>query len=166
MPAPKRRVLVVALGLGFVLTLYWSGLLSPRPAPRYTVTDLGVLPGCASSRGNAVNSRGEVAGSATLMGSGDERAFLFQGGKLTSLGVLPGGSGSRAWAINSVGDVTGGASLPTGNHAFLYSGGKMHDLGTLPGFHDSAGVGINDRGQIVGQGQHHGQERAFLLTPK
>jgi probable HAF family extracellular repeat protein len=25
--------------------------------------------------------------------------------------------------------------------------------------------GINDRGQIVGQGQHHGQERAFLLTP-
>jgi probable HAF family extracellular repeat protein len=25
--------------------------------------------------------------------------------------------------------------------------------------------GINDHGQIVGYGLHHGQERAFLLTP-
>ncbi len=151
MPVPKRRRLAaIFLGLAAVLIVSLSGLLSPRPAPRYTVTDLGVLPGYASSRGNAVNNRGEVAGSATLTGSGDERAFLFQGGRLTSLGVLPGGSGSTARAINSQGDVTGVASLPTGNHAFLYSQGKMQDLGTLPGFHDSAGAGINDRGEVVG----------------
>lgn len=148
MSIPKRRVLA-ALGLAVILTVSLSGLLSPRPAPRYTVTDLGVLPGCASSRGNAVNSRGEVAGSAAVTGSGDERAFLFQGGRLTSLGVLPGGSGSTARAINAHGDVTGVASLPMGNHAFLYSGGKMRDLGVVPGFHDSAGVGINDRGEVA-----------------
>jgi len=151
MPAPRDRrpFLALALGLAVILTVSLSGWLSPRPAPRYTVTDLGVLPGCASSRGNAVNSRGEVAGSATLTGSGDERAFLFQGGRLTRLGVLPGGSGSTARAINSQGDVTGVASLPTGNHAFLYSRGKMRDLGVVPGFHDSAGAGINDRGEVA-----------------
>ena len=53
--------------------------------------------------------------------------------------------------------------------AFLYRRGRMIDLNDLiPVNADwilEEASGINDRGQIVGLGQHHGQERAFLLTP-
>lgn len=145
MPAPTfRRRLLAALGLGLVLTLYWSGLLSPRPAPRYTVTDLGVLPGDTESGVSALNSRGVAAG---FSHGAVTRACVLGDGQVTSLGVLPGESEARG--INSQGELTGLAWLPTGTHAFLYSGGKMRDLGTLPGFHDSAGAGINDRGEVV-----------------
>jgi len=146
MPIPKRRVLVVALGLAVILTLYWSGLLSPRPAPRYTVTDLGVLPGDTSSRANAVNSRGEAVGYSYGV---SKRACVFGGGQVTSLGILPGGSDSDAQGINSQGEVTGTVGFPATRHAFLDSGGRITDIGTLPGFHESEGMGINDRGDVA-----------------
>ena len=151
MSTPRRRRLLsaAALGLVVIFTLFLSGLLSPRPTPRYAVTDLGVLPGYAVSRATAVNSKGDVAGSMDPLGGGDTRAYLYQNGRMTSLGALPGGSGSRARGMNSAGDVTGVASLPTGKHAFLYSGGRMRDLGTLPGFQDSTGVGVNDWGEVA-----------------
>ncbi len=143
----RRPLQAAALGLAVVLTLFLSGLLSPRPAPRYTVTDLGVLPGYKESGADAVNSRGEVAGSVSGTST---RAVIFRDGRLTDLGVLPGGSYSGAGGMNSVGDVTGVVFLPNGGkRAFLYSGGRMRDLGTLPGFHDSAGVGINGRGEVA-----------------
>ena len=149
-PLKHRRPLqAAAFGLAVISTLAFSGLLSPRPIPRYAVTDLGVLPGYASSRANAVNSRGGVVGSIDPLGGDDARAYLYQNGRMTSLGALPGGSRSDARGINSRGEVTGRAWLPTGNHAFVYSGGKMRDLGTLPGFHDSTGVGINDWGEVA-----------------
>lgn len=151
MSTPRRRRLLsaAALSLVVIFTLFLSGLLSPRPTPRYAVTDLGVLPGYAVSRATAVNSKGDVAGSMDPLGGGDTRAYLYQNGRMTSLGALPGGSGSRARGMNSAGDVTGVASLPTGKHAFLYSGGRMRDLGTLPGFQDSTGVGVNDWGEVA-----------------
>jgi probable HAF family extracellular repeat protein len=157
MPAPtfRRRLSTAALGLGFLLTLYGSGLLSPRPAPRYAVTDLGVLPGYAASDAAAVNSRGDVVGSATPKRSGGSwastggRAYLSTGGTLTDLGTLPGTGGSIAEGINAQDEVTGSADFPASCHAFLYSKGRMRDLGTLPGFHDSTGVGINDRGEVA-----------------
>jgi hypothetical protein len=43
MSAPKRRVFTLILGLAVVLALLLPSL-RPRPTPRYTVTDLGVLP--------------------------------------------------------------------------------------------------------------------------
>jgi len=151
MPAPKRRRLAaILLGLAVILTLYWSGLLSPQPAPRYTVTDLGVLPGCASSRGNAVNTQGDVAGTATQHGFGGGRSYLYRGGRLMDIGLVAGAGDSNAQGINSHDEITGVAWLPTGYHAFLYSGGKMRDLGTPRGFTDSEGRAINDRGEIVG----------------
>lgn len=142
----RRPLQAVALGLGFLFTLYWSGMLSPRPAPRYTVTDLGVLPGYTTSSAGAINSRGEVAGSISGTSS---RAVIFRDGKLTDLGVLPGGSDSEARGMNSAGDVTGVATLPAGKRAFVYSGGRMRDLGTPPGYTDSTGVGVSDRVEVV-----------------
>ena len=143
----KRRLLAAAFGLAAILIVCLSGLLSPRPAPRYTVTDLGVLPGDTESGATALNSRGESAG---FSHGAVTRACVFGDGRVTSLGVLPGGSESHASGINSQGEVTGIAWLPTGRHAFLYSGGKMRDLGTLSGFTDSEGTGINDQGEVVG----------------
>ena len=158
MPAPtrRRRLLAAALGLGFVLTLYWSGALSPRPAPRYAVTDLGVLPGYAASDAAAVNSRGDVIGSATPKRPGGSwagtggRAYLSHGGILTDLGALPGTGGSSAQGINAQSEVTGSADFPASRHAFLYSKGRMRDLGTLPGYTDSQGAAINDTGEVAG----------------
>ena len=148
MPPPRYRrpLQAAALSLGFLFTLYWSGLLSPWPAPRYTVTDLGVLPGDTESSATAINSGGVAVGFSQGTSKG---ACIFAGGKVMSLGTLPGASGSSARALNSTGDVTGVITLPTGDHAFVYSGGRMRDLGTLPGFRDSAGVGINDQGEVA-----------------
>lgn len=53
--------------------------------------------------------------------------------------------------------------------AFVCKDGRMQDLGELiPKNSDwtlEQASSINDSGQIVGKGFHHGQERAFLLTP-
>ncbi len=150
MPISKRRLAAAALGLAVILVVFLSGLLSPRPAPRYTVTDLGVLPGYGDSHASAVNSRGDVAGSVSGPGSGHDQACLFQGGKLTNIGTLPGANGSSARGINAQGEITGEAEFPAAHHAFLYSKGKMQDLGTLPGFTDSKGVAINNQGEVTG----------------
>lgn len=166
MPISKRRLAAAALGLAVILTVFASGLLSPRPAPRYTVTDLGVLPGYGDSHANAVNSRGDVAGSVSGP-AGHDQACLYQGGKLISLGTLPGANGSWARGINAQGEITGEAEFPAAHHAFLYSKGKMQDLGTLPGFTDSRGVAINDRGEVTGSLMNlmgSAQRHAFLYS--
>ena len=169
MSTPRRRrpLQAVALSLVVIFTLFLSGLLSPRPTPRYAVTDLGVLPGDTESSATAINSRDVAVDSSQGASKG---ACLFVDGRVMSLGTLPGGSESGARALNSAGDVAGVAILPTGDHAFVYSGGKMQDLNDLI----SKGAdwileeahSINDRGQIVGKGLHGGRERGFLLTPR
>ena len=145
----RRPLQMAALGLASVLALGLSGVLSPRPAPRYTVTDLGVLPGYGESSADAINSQGEVAVTVSKPGSGRGQACVYWQGRLTSLGALPNAAESAAHDINGAGDVTGVATLPSGNRAFLYSGGKMRDLGTPPGFQNSTGMGINERGEVA-----------------
>ncbi len=176
MPHPRRTrflALFAALALGTVALTLWVN----RPAPpRYTVTDLGVLPGYARIWAVAVNSRGDVvcsAGNAGNAGAGTERACVYRGGRLVDLGVPPGFTDSVARGMNSRGEVTGYADLPASlqtsrygrgkrsgfalparatatHHASLYSQGKMQDLGTLPGSTDSTGESINDQGEIAG----------------
>ena len=88
-PLKHRRPLqAAAFGLAVISTLAFSGLFTRQPAPRYTVTDLGVLPGHAVSQAVAVNSRGDVVGSADPLGSGSEQAYLYQGGKMQDLNNL------------------------------------------------------------------------------
>ncbi len=144
----RRPLQMAALGLASVLALGLSGVLSPRPAPRYTVTDLGVLPGYSISSASALNSQGEAAVTASGPGPVRRQACLYRGGRLTGLGVVPGGSDAQG--INAAGDVAGVTGLPGSRRAFLYHGGKMRGLGTLPGFADCEGVGVNDQGEVVG----------------
>lgn len=97
----------------------------------------------------AINTSGQVAGSASFDGS-TTHAALYSEFQLTDLGTL-GGDFSEAVAINPSGEVVGNSTLANGlTHATLWSHGQIIDLGTLPGGATSYATGINDAGQITG----------------
>jgi probable HAF family extracellular repeat protein len=140
---------------------------------------LGALPGGASSASAWISANGLVAGTSQngeidplLPGQPEQRAVLWQQGKIANLGVLKeGGYESGAAAVNSAGQVTGWATntisdpfsiavisntyfpyepvIPYQTRAFLWQNGVMQDLGTLGG-PDAFPVGMNERGQVIG----------------
>jgi probable HAF family extracellular repeat protein len=128
-------------------------------AQRYTITDLGILPGNTppsgdTSVGYAVNLFGQVTGYALVPGPclyECMHAFLYSNGVMHDLGTLPGGRFSVGNGINNQVEVTGFSEVAGGNsHAFLYSEGTMHDLGTFPEGTKSYGFAINQSGQVTG----------------
>jgi probable HAF family extracellular repeat protein len=139
------------------LTLMLLGLTLLPPAvtaqTAYTLTILPTLGG-PSNRADAINDRGEIAGSSDLA-DGSTHAFLYSGGTVKDLGTL-GGSNSAAIGLNNLGAVVGSAD--TGQdafttHAFVYRNSHMQDLGVLavnPYSNYSQANSINDLGQIVG----------------
>jgi probable HAF family extracellular repeat protein len=142
-------------------------------AQRYTVTDLGALPGPTfpSSTGNGINRSGQVTGSSNVAGSCSPvctHAFLYSQGNMLDLGTLPGGSTSAGNGINNGrpgtrweedqgrergkhAQVVGYSETTGGNfHAFLYSHHFMRDLGTLPGGSSSTANAISSSGEVTG----------------
>jgi probable HAF family extracellular repeat protein len=136
-------------------------------------SDLGVLPGGASSAAFSINSRGLIVGNSQngeidpfVPGLPELRAVLWEQGKITDLGTL-GGNESFAEAVNNRGQITGlalnavpdpfsfyyiflyGSSDGTQTRAFLWDKGVMRDLGTLGG-PDAFPSVINQRGQVAG----------------
>lgn len=170
MPAPKRRILAIVFGLVVFLALLLP-YLRPHSVPRYTVTDLGVLPGDTISWATGINNRGDVVGYvSTGASSGNVKAVEFQNGKIIALGSSIVGVDSIARGINTQGEVTGWVEAPIGNQAFVYAAGKKHILGKPPGFISSQGTAINDTGEVTGQGlcrTTHGlpsAEHAFIFS--
>ena len=151
MPSAKRRRLAAALGLAAILAASLSFWLLRGSAPRYTVTDLGVLPGYIVSSAEAINNQGAVAVTVTMLDLSRRQACVYQRGRLTGLGLLPGARSSDARAMNAAGDVAGDTEVPAGPRAFLYSGGRMRALDTAPGYSGSAGAAINDGGEVTGE---------------
>jgi len=140
--------LAAVLGLAVILVLFLP-YLRPHPASRYTVTDLGVLPGDTKSGTFAINSRGAVCGYTQAI---NKRACVFQNGTITvSIGPLPRLAESLARGINAQGTVPGDFGAAPAEQAFVFQKGRMIALGTLPGFSDSRGVAINTAGEVVGQ---------------
>src|SRR5438309_173403 len=95
----------LSLALVGIASLWTPPAVRADPLPtRYRVIDLGTLGGDGSSA-NALNSEGEIVGTAKLK-NGDEHAFLFQSGRMHDLGVIS-GQRSDAFAINDLHEIVG-----------------------------------------------------------
>jgi probable HAF family extracellular repeat protein len=138
------------------------------------ITDLGTFDGAYESIANAVNNRGQIAGTAlnsipdadSMSGLGYQtRAFLWENGPLLDLGTLGTGTDAQAALIDDRGQVVGWSytssensdicaavyGFPLATGSFVWDKQKgMVDLGSLGGTCTVA-MGLNDRGQIVGQ---------------
>jgi probable HAF family extracellular repeat protein len=131
-------------------------------------TDLEALPGANDSSPTFITENGLVSGISLngsidpLTGWPEERAVLWQDGKIIDLGTLGGYESQAGFSgVNSRGQVTGfsGNAIPdqasffglgTQTRAFLWDKRNgMQDIGTLGG-PDAAAAFINERGQIVG----------------
>lgn len=124
---------------------------APAAAQRYTITDLGTLPGGTLTVARGLNEAGEVVGYATT--NGQTRAFLYRAGALRDLGTLPGDTFSDASAINSAGRISGRSGTDTTSRGVIYRDGAFAALGALPGLPLSEALAINDAGQAVGVSQ-------------
>lgn len=136
------------------------------------LTDLGVLPGGASSNAVWITANGLIVGTSQngqidplFSGFPAMHAVTWRNGEITDLGALPeGGYESVGFTANNDGEVVGFALntttdpyslagpgfFPTQTRAFLWRNGTMQDLGTLGG-NDAAAFFVNDQGQITGQ---------------
>ena len=139
------------------------------------IIDLGTFGG-NESMASAVNSRGQVVGSALnttadpfslidllFCGSSNgtqARAFLWQDGEKRDLGTLGTGNDALAFFVNEAGQVAGFAytdaipnsttGLPT-FHPFLWDKKQgMQDLGSFGGTAVQTLSGLNRRGQVIG----------------
>ena len=133
--------------------------------------DLGTLPTHVASTARATNDAGQIVGESVDATGLASRAFHWANGVMSDLGALPADPSSEALAINACGQVVGRSGTRDGSisRAVLWHNGAIHDLNSpisaLAGWTFARATGINDSGQIVGAGLHHGQARAFLLTP-
>ena len=110
--------------------------------------DLGTLGGTNGST-NALNNRGQVAGTSNLPGDQSFHPFLWDRGMLRDLGTFGGSNGQASW-MNDEGAVVGYANFPgdTRFDAFLWRRGVMTDLGNFGC--NSKAVGINSGNEVVG----------------
>ena len=133
------------------------------------IVDVGTFGG-AESLALGVNTKGQVAGSATntipddVSGFGTQlRAFRWQNGLLQDLGTL-GGSNAFATSINESGEVAGCANTDSiSQNAFLWKNGTMIDLGSFGGSYACA-FQVNNHGQVMGLSTLPGDQvqRAFF----
>jgi probable HAF family extracellular repeat protein len=152
MTRPQTRFRFLLFAITWLLSLA-IGFERPRaqssPGP-YTLTDLGTLGG-GSAYPEDMNEAGQITGYSTL-GSGQTRAFLWDGGQMANLGTM-GGSASVGKGINSHGHVAGYSSIVSGGTgiAALWRDGAVINLTPdIPTGQGSQAVAINDNDQVIG----------------
>ena len=104
--------------------------------------------GFSFSAARSLGLNGEV------VGSSDNRACAWVGGRLLPLATPKGFGRSEAFGVNGRGPVVGTGDTRAGfrvqSHALLWQNGHVSDLGVLPGFRESTARAINAQGQVVG----------------
>jgi len=127
-------------------TVVWNGS---------TLLDLGAA-GSSFSRGFAINSSGQVAGSAIYPGSNffpQQTAVVWKDGVASLLGSSLAGVNSIAYGINDAGVVVGyecvGNSIPDACSAKVWKDSQTYSLKKLGGNFAEA-YAINNAGQIAG----------------
>jgi uncharacterized membrane protein len=131
-------------------SLVCASLITPALAqPRYAVTDLGVLPGTASSGATSLNDRGDIVGSCSPVGSFNAVGFAWRNGVMISTGKLPKGNYSGATAINLSGVVVGDGDIGDFRpQAWVTTSSGLLEL--APNSGNSHAIGINNNGAIGG----------------
>lgn len=130
----KRRFGPIG-ALPTILLLSFALRTSADP-PRYTITDLGVLPGDESSFAFGISPTGAVTGYSSHEICDDvcieyKHGFLYEGGTMTALGDYN-GQDAIGSAVNSAGQIA--AYTYTGVwRALLWEDGQHQDLGALGG---------------------------------
>ena len=146
---------------------------------RYTVSDLGTLPGGSFSQANFVSNGGLVTGISTLP-DGIQHAVVWYHGSIFDIAThTPAGTNSGAGPVNDLGQIVVQAETTSNDpnnenfctyftgracRAFVWQNGQATLLPTLGGTNASPGM-INNRGQIVGYGTINGSFHGFILTP-
>ena len=136
-------------------TASWTiSVQAPVVTEEWTITDLGVFPGGAtSSSATDINNAGQVVG---FMGFpfAQGTSFLWDAvNGFVDIGKF-GGRDSIPHSINDNGEVVGQSAHPadTFQHAYKWTPATgIVDLGTIPGGRDTRAFDINDNGDIVGE---------------
>jgi probable HAF family extracellular repeat protein len=135
-----------------------------QPA-RYTVTDLGTLPGGVFSTSTAVNNSGGLVSGIAALPDGTQHAVLWQRGQIIDIGIPgAGGPNSGAFGINERGQASVQAetsALDPNNEnfcaygtglkclPFFWQDGVLTPLPLLGGNNGTVGA-LNNRGEVVG----------------
>ena len=151
---------LISTGMLSLLAVFAASTQSQR----YTVADLGTLPGGSFSQASFVGSRGLVTGIATLP-DGTQHAVVWYRGSILDIAThTPVGANSGATAVNDWGQIVFQAETTSNDpnnenfctyftghacRAFVWQNGQTTLLPTLGGTNASPSM-INNRGQIVG----------------
>lgn len=167
----KRGRLLTA-GLFFVglMACLAIGVSTAQAQPKtYNVKHMGVLAGMKVCEPAAMNSLGQVTGTAKA-GEHHSAFRYYDNGKVDEMEAV-GGLGSRGFAINPAGIIVGDYYPPKllnpVSHAALFNGGGVVDLGVLKGMVFSRANAMNAMRQVVGYSglkRDSDQSRAFIWT--
>lgn len=150
------RTIRLLLGACILLSLWRSSYTAgSRGASQgiYTITDLGMLPGCNGSYATAINDMGLVTGYCYLNvspdgGSASEHAFVWKEGKITPLPTL-GGKNCLSFAINDRGDIVGYAYTEKSHQPARWSTQGDVKVEALASSNGTA-FAINQKGDMAG----------------
>lgn len=158
MPALNRRKLAAAaFGLALVAALALP-YLRPRPASRYTVTDLGVLPGDAVSSASGINNHGDIVGFSSSGEAYERRVFLYAHGRMAKAGQGEGVTYEGQPFINNSGQINRRQRLSShavlsrseSHQAIFYSGSQKIRFVMPLRWERADLLGMNDQGQVIG----------------
>jgi len=136
-----------------------------NPNVKYTVVQIGVLPGKTNSflpDAKSINNLGHATGYSFAYKPGDfnnlfrtGQAFIWQNGKLKALPLLSGWTGALSYALNDLDQAIGiAANVDSNDNVFytavLWSNGQPVNLGTLFPGSNSQPLAVNNWGVVVG----------------